>query len=116
MRSSGSTGTGQAISRIDTASSASDLTANNSYRADSLESALFFLQKIDLISYVANWICRGLPYGRKGAGHSYYTENPAALVRVLKDSFQNTVYLERGMPYFAFVSTNAVLVRKIDKP
>ena len=29
--------------------------------------------------------------------------------RTLKDSFQNTVYLERGMPYFAFVSTNAVL-------
>jgi len=34
----------------------------------------------------------------------------------LKDSFQNTAYLERDMPYFAFVSTNAVLVRKIDKP
>ena len=29
---------------------------------------------------------------------------------------KNTVYLERGMPYFAFVSTNAVLVKKIDKP
>jgi hypothetical protein len=44
-------------------------------------------------------------------------KNPVPdLVRVLKDSFQNTVYLERGMPYFAFVSTNAVLVRKIDKP
>ena len=28
---------------------------------------------------------------------------------------KNTVYLERGMPYFAFVSTNAVLVSKIDK-
>ena len=28
---------------------------------------------------------------------------------------KNTVYLERGMPYFAFVSTNTVLVRKIDK-
>ena len=28
---------------------------------------------------------------------------------------KNTVYLERGMPYFAFVDTNAVLVRKIDK-
>ena len=35
--------------------------------------------------------------------------------RILKDSFQNTVYLERGMPYFAFVSTKAVLVSKIDK-
>ena len=35
--------------------------------------------------------------------------------RTLKDSFQNTVYLERGMPYFAFVSTKAVLVSKIDK-
>ena len=29
---------------------------------------------------------------------------------------KNTVYLERGMPYFVFVDTNAVLVRKIDKP
>ena len=28
---------------------------------------------------------------------------------------KNTVYLERVMPYFAFVDTNAVLVRKIDK-
>ena len=27
---------------------------------------------------------------------------------------KNTVYLERGMPYFVFVDTNAVLVRKID--
>ena len=26
--------------------------------------------------------------------------------------FSNTVYLERGMPYFAFVDTNAVLVKK----
>ena len=29
--------------------------------------------------------------------------------------FKNTVYLERGVPYFAFVSTNAVLVREIAK-
>ena len=28
---------------------------------------------------------------------------------------KNTVYLERGMPCFAFVNTNAVLVRKIDE-
>ena len=28
---------------------------------------------------------------------------------------KNTVYLERGMPYFAFVSTNVVLVKKIDR-
>ena len=28
---------------------------------------------------------------------------------------KNTAYRERGMPYFAFVYTNAVLVRKIDK-
>ena len=28
---------------------------------------------------------------------------------------KNTVYLERGIPYFAFVGTNAVLVRKNDK-
>ena len=26
--------------------------------------------------------------------------------------FRNAVYLERGMPYFAFVDTDAVLVRK----
>ncbi len=26
--------------------------------------------------------------------------------------FSNTVYLERGMPYFAFMATNAVLVKK----
>ncbi len=30
--------------------------------------------------------------------------------------FKNTVYLERSIPYFAFVSTNAVLVRKFDGP
>ncbi len=29
--------------------------------------------------------------------------------------FKNMVYLKRGMPYFVFVDTNAVLVRKIDK-
>ena len=29
--------------------------------------------------------------------------------------FKNTAYLERGMPYFAFVATNIVLVRKIDE-
>ena len=28
---------------------------------------------------------------------------------------KNTVYLERGIPYFAFVDTNAVLVRQIDE-
>ena len=28
---------------------------------------------------------------------------------------KNTVYLERGMPYFAFVDTNAVLVKKMDE-
>ena len=28
---------------------------------------------------------------------------------------KNTVYLERGIPYFAFVGTNAVPVRKNDK-
>ncbi len=28
---------------------------------------------------------------------------------------KNTVYLEKGMPYFVFVETNAVLVRKNDK-
>ena len=26
--------------------------------------------------------------------------------------YKNTVYLERGMPYFALVDTNAVLVKK----
>ena len=35
--------------------------------------------------------------------------------RTLKDSLLITAYLERGVPYFAFVDTNAVLVRKIDK-
>ena len=34
---------------------------------------------------------------------------------LLRTVFRNTVYLERGMPYFAFVDTNAVLVRKIDE-
>ena len=29
--------------------------------------------------------------------------------------YENTAYLERDMPYFAFVSTNAVLVRKNDR-
>ena len=39
-----------------------------------------------------------------------------ALERYSKGQFcKNTVYLERGMPYFAFVDTNAVLVKKIDK-
>ena len=28
---------------------------------------------------------------------------------LLRTVFKNTAYLERGMPYFAFVSTNAVL-------
>ena len=30
--------------------------------------------------------------------------------------YENTVYLKRGMPYFAVVDINAVLVSKIDKP
>ena len=30
--------------------------------------------------------------------------------------YKNTVYFVRGMPYFAFLDANAVLVRKIDKP
>jgi hypothetical protein len=34
---------------------------------------------------------------------------------ILKDSFENTVYLERSMPYFVFVITNAMLVKKNDK-
>ena len=33
----------------------------------------------------------------------------------LRTVFQKTAYLERGMPFFAFVSTKAVLVRKIDR-
>jgi len=37
------------------------------------------------------------------------------LARRAKGQFcKNTVYLERGMPYFAFVDTNAVLAGKID--
>ena len=43
-------------------------------------------------------------------------EKSDAIERYSKGQFfSNTVYLERGMPYFAFVDTNAVLVRKIDK-
>ena len=38
------------------------------------------------------------------------------MARHAKGQFcKNTVYLKRGMPYFAFVDTNAVLVSKIDK-
>ena len=44
------------------------------------------------------------------------TKKPRSLELYSKGQFsKNTVYLERGMPYFAFVSTNAVLVSKIDK-
>ena len=46
----------------------------------------------------------------------YEHKNPLSLERHSKGQFyKNTAYLERGMPYFAFVSTNAVLVSKIDK-
>ena len=39
--------------------------------------------------------------------------NTVAIERCSKGQFfSNTVYLERGMPYFAFVDTNAVLVKK----
>ena len=39
--------------------------------------------------------------------------NPNPLESYSKGQFcKNTVYLERGMPYFVFVSTNSVLVRK----
>ena len=42
------------------------------------------------------------------------TKKPEALERHSKGHFfKNTVHLERGVPYFAFVSTKAVLVRKI---
>ena len=34
----------------------------------------------------------------------------------LRTVFKNAVYPFRDIPYFAFVTTNAVLVRKIDKP
>ena len=45
-----------------------------------------------------------------------YKKGQRQLERHSKGQFcKNTVYLERGMPYFAFVSTNAVLVSKIDK-
>ena len=33
----------------------------------------------------------------------------------LKDGFKNTAYLERGVPYFVFADTDAVLVSKIDE-
>ena len=43
-------------------------------------------------------------------------KNEQAIERCSKGQFfSNTVYLERGMPYFALVDTNAVFVRKIDK-
>ena len=53
-------------------------------------------------------------------GMSFTKEEEEKAVRfravLLRRVFRNTVYLERGMPYFVFVFTNAVLVRKIDKP
>ena len=52
-------------------------------------------------------------------GMSFTKEEAEKAVRfravLLRTVFRNTVYLERGMPYFVFVFTNAVLVRKIDK-
>ena len=43
----------------------------------------------------------------------FFIKNRKALGSYSKGQFfKNTVYLERGMPYFGFVSTNAVLVRK----
>ena len=46
----------------------------------------------------------------------HFIKKGTDLVSYPKGQFcKNTVYLERGMPYFAFVSTNAVLVRKIDE-
>ena len=46
-----------------------------------------------------------------------FTKNNKAIELYSKGQFcKNTVYRERGMPYFfAFVTTNAVLVSKIDK-
>ena len=42
------------------------------------------------------------------------TKKPEAIGASPKGQFsKNTVYLERGIPYFAFVGTNAVLVRKM---
>ena len=50
------------------------------------------------------------------ADETMQSKNPLSLGSYPKGQFcKNTVYLERGMPYFAFVDTNAVLVRKIDK-
>ena len=41
-------------------------------------------------------------------------KNPLTLGSYPKGQlYKNAVYLERDIPYFAFVSTNAVLVRKI---
>ena len=51
-----------------------------------------------------------------GSNPTRSAKNPHSLERHSKGQFyKNTAYLERGMPYFAFVSTNAVLVSKIDK-
>ena len=54
--------------------------------------------------------------GRGFDSHRPPQKKALALERHSKGQFyKNTAYLERGMPYFAFVSTNAVLVSKIDK-
>ena len=43
-------------------------------------------------------------------------KNADSLERHSKGQFyKNTAYLFRDVPYFAFVDTNAVLIRKIDK-
>ena len=46
----------------------------------------------------------------------HHTKKGKALGLFSKGQFcKNTAYLEGDMPYSAFVDTNAVLVRKIDK-
>ena len=62
-----------------------------------IEAGCYFMQELSLLNCVSNKKTRLLGSYPKG------------------QFCKNTVYLERGMPYFAFVDTNAVLVRKIEK-
>ena len=52
----------------------------------------------------------------RGASFPKKQKKDGELEQFSKEQFcKNTVYLERGMPYFAFMDTNAVFVKKIDK-
>ena len=55
--------------------------------------------------------------GVRSSSLRWVTKKPSASLGAYPKGqfFKNMVYLKRGMPYFVFVDTNAVLVRKIDK-